>query len=86
MKSLKAPRWWVWIQNFLDVKGGSIMGAWSILMMVLSIYSVMKTKTIDGGVVSLYAAAVGAFTIHSTGKAIAERGSNVVTSDENNGE
>lgn len=47
--------------ELFNIKGGPIMGIWSLAMIGLSIYSTIKGKAIDGSVAAMYTAAVAAY-------------------------
>lgn len=47
--------------NYFNLKGGPIMGLWSIAMIGLSIYSTVKGKPIDGSVATMYGTSVLAY-------------------------
>jgi|WetSurMetagenome_2_1015567.scaffolds.fasta_scaffold37860_4 hypothetical protein len=47
--------------ELFNIKGGSIMGLYSLCMIALSCYVTIQQKPLDSGVVGAYGVAVGAF-------------------------
>ena len=58
------------ILNFFDLKGGVIMGIYSLSMIALSFYSVVNGKPIDSSIPAMYLGAIGAFAVNKTAKVI----------------
>jgi TRAP-type C4-dicarboxylate transport system permease large subunit len=55
----------VW--DLFNIKGGSIMGLFTLCMISLIIYVTLTQKTLDSGVVAAYSITVGAFAYSKKG-------------------
>lgn len=55
------------IWELFNIKGGSIMGLYSLCMIALSCYVTVAQKPLDSGVVAAYGVAVGAFAYSKKG-------------------
>jgi len=56
------------ILRVFDVKGGTVLGAFTVLMMCLCAYAVIKGKDVPGGVTSAYGIVVGVYGVSKTVK------------------
>lgn len=54
--------------DLFNIRGGSIMGLFSLCIIALSCYVTIKQKPLDTGVVGAYGVAVGAFAYSKKGK------------------
>jgi len=56
------------IFEIFNLRGGPIMGMWSIAMIAISIYSVIADKKIDSSIAGMYGVAVAAYAASKTYK------------------
>ncbi len=54
--------------EIFNVRGGPIMGIWSLAMIGISIYSVICDKKIDSSIAGMYGTAVGFYAWSKTKK------------------
>jgi len=61
-------KFWRTIQKFLDVKGGAIVGLWSMAMLALVPYSVLMKWQFPNSIVTAYLGVIGAYAANKTFK------------------
>jgi hypothetical protein len=65
-------KFWDKIQEFLDIKGGAILGVWSMMMISLCCYSVLAKWPLPDSIVTAYGIVVGAFAGKKVSDSIVE--------------
>lgn len=61
---------WLQIQKFLDVRGGAILGLFSLEMLAIIAFYACKGTNLPTTVRDIYIAVLSAFSVHATAKII----------------
>lgn len=61
---------WLKLQKFLDIRGGAILGLFSIEMLAIIAFYACKGHNLPSTVRDVYVAVLGAFSVHATAKVI----------------
>lgn len=61
---------WLRIQKFLDVRGGAILGLFSLEMLAVIAFYACKGHNLPSTVRDVYIAVLSAFSVHATAKVI----------------
>lgn len=61
---------WLRIQKFLDVRGGAILGLFSLEMLAIIAFYAVKGHELPSTVRDVYIAVLSSFAVHATAKII----------------
>jgi hypothetical protein len=59
---------WLRLQKFLDIRGGAILGLFSLEMLAIIAYYACKGQNLPTTVRDVYVAVLSAFAVHATAK------------------
>ena len=59
---------WKKLQEFCDIKGGTIVGLWSLMMLALIPYSVLAKWEFPTSIVTAYLGVISAYAVNRTFK------------------
>ena len=61
---------WLVIQKFLDIRGGAIMGLFSLEMLAIIAFYAVKGQNLPTTVRDVYIAVLSTFALHATAKVV----------------
>jgi hypothetical protein len=61
---------WLQIQKFLDIRGGAILGLFSLEMLAIIAFYACKGTNLPTTVRDIYIAVLSAFAVHATAKIV----------------
>lgn len=61
---------WLCVQKFLDIKGGAIIGLFTLEMLAIIAYDTIKSRDLPSNVRDVYLGVLTCFAVHATAKVV----------------